>query len=172
MAYRVDPDTSHHPLAHGLATTGQVALALGEGFSLEPGSCDVVRLRLDQLGADPRLRVATASLHALGHLHVLEAEQADALREGGILPSPVALAAEAGATIALLSLRGDKVIVHGHGGVSTLTLPELAAHSAFPTAEQEWDALALVAALGEATSAVQETLDGSRPGLVLALIHI
>ena len=166
VAYHLDPDTAHRPLAHGLCATGQVALALNDSFAIDPGSCGAVRLRLDQLAADARLQVATASLHALGHLHVLEEEQVRSLRQAGALPQTVALAADAGARVALLALSGDKVIVHGHGGVSTLLLPELAEQPAFPSREQEWDSVALVAALGEASSVVQEAADSVRPGLV------
>lgn len=169
VAYRVDPHGVHRPLAHGLAGTGQIALALDAGFEVEPGRCAAVRLRIDQLGADPRIRVATASLHALAHLRVPDEQQLAALTEGGALPEEVALAVSGGARLALLAT--DKLLVHGHGGVSTLALHDLDEHRGFPAAAQEWDCTEVLAGTGmdrHAASVVQEVTDGARAGVVCA----
>lgn len=167
VAYRDDPDRPHAVLAHGLTPADLIAVALHDGEGLpEPNQCGEVRLRIDQHGADPSLRVATASLHALAHLRVVDDSELDTLRSLDLLPTDVGWAAEAGAPVALLAL--DRVVLHGQGGVSAHRLADVVGEQTFPRAVEEWECREIVAGLGaeRTENLLADVLTGRRPGSV------
>lgn len=168
VAYRQDPDRSHPVLAHGLTPDGLLAVALPTD---RPELCDAgldVRLRIDQHGADPRLRVSTASLHALAHLRAVTAGEAADLCSRGSLPRAVAWAADAGAQVALVSV--DRIVLHDHGGVSALPFAEVVDGQpvVFPAPQEEWECREIVQGIGGGCMALvaAEVVAGRRRGVV------
>lgn len=168
VAYRHDPDRSHPVLAHGLTADGLLAVALPTDRP-ELGDAGVdVRLRIDQHGADPRLRVSTASLHALAHVRAVSAAEAADLCSRGSLPRAIAWAADAGAQVALVSL--DRVVLPDQGGVSALPFAEVVdgRQSTFPAPQEEWECREIVQRMGDDRTArvAAEVVAGHRRGMV------
>lgn len=162
VAYREDPDVSHDALAHGLCSTGELALALPAAalpaLGLAADLVDVVaggdaaprpevRVRVDQHGAHHEMRVATASVHALGRLRLLGADETAAMVLAHVLPAGVEEAAVAGAPVGLVST--ERMLLHGQAGVSAYTPRELVDGGCFPLADEEWDAVEVVEQRGE-----------------------
>ncbi|WP_151523801.1 hypothetical protein [Serinicoccus kebangsaanensis] len=166
VAYREQPDVSHQVLAHGLTAADVMAVALPPGCLDATASCHEVRMRIDQHGADPRLRVSTASVHALAHLRLVEEAELEELASLGLLPTEVDWAREAGAQVALLAL--DKVLLHDQGGVTALAFGELVGLDRFPHRDQEWQCREIVQGLGADAAAriVSGVCRGDRDGVV------
>lgn len=168
VAYRSDPDRPLAVLAHGLTPADLIAVALHDSEGLpDANQCGEVRLRIDQHGADPRLRVATASMHALAHLRVVDDAELATLRSLDLLPADVGWAAQAGASVALLAV--ERVVFHGQGGVSAHLLADVVGAHTFPDVTQEWECREVVAGLGDEriTALVDEIVAHRRPGSVL-----
>lgn len=165
VAYREDPGRSHVALAHGLCSTGEVAVALAGAHPCGLGEGHPeVRLRVDQLSAHHELRAAMASLHALGRLRLVGPDEAAAMIVAHVLPPAVEAAAAAGARVALVAT--ERVLVHGPLGIDAYAPQQLAGQGCFPTVEQEWAVVEVVERRGEAwaRARVTEVLAGSRAG--------
>ncbi|WP_130014863.1 hypothetical protein [Serinicoccus sediminis] len=166
VAYREDPDHAHPVLSHGLTAADLLVLTLPAG-SLDPAtSCREVRLRLDQQAADPRVRVSTASLHALAHLRLMDEDEVSAMSGLGLLPTEVRWSADAGAQVALLCL--DRLLLHDPAGVTPLSFADVVEPPCFPTRDQEWLCRDTVEQLGaEGTrTVVDAVVEGRQDGIV------
>ncbi|ANS79208.1 hypothetical protein SGUI_1812 [Serinicoccus hydrothermalis] len=164
VAYREHAGRSHQVLAHGLTPADVLAVALPAGCLPQGGTCHEVRLRIDQHGADPRLRVSTASVHALAHLRLVESDELADLVSLDLLPTEVRWAAEAGARVALLAL--DRVLLHDQGGVTAISFDELVGSTRFPPRAEEWRCREVVQAMESAPRLVTQVCEGGRDGVV------
>lgn len=171
VAYRCPSQPSLAPLAHGLTAAGDWLVALPEvrlpvGASGLPEQLEA-RVRVDQLGAPSDIRVQVASLHALGTLRLLSAEESSRLLAAGTEPAALEAAAQApGVVLGLLSTQ--TVLVHARDDVEKLPWHAVVAGGAFPAPGDEWDAADAAAALDEAAvrRLVEELAAGSRRGLI------
>ncbi|OLT39571.1 hypothetical protein BJF86_06840 [Serinicoccus sp. CNJ-927] len=164
VAYREDAGRPHQVLAHGLTPADVLAVALPTACLAEGEGCHEVRLRIDQHGADPRLRVSTASVHTLAHLRLVEDVELGRLAALGLLPTEVGWAAEAGARVALLAL--DRVLLHDQGGVTPLAFAELVCSDRFPHRSQEWLCHEIAQAVDDPAAVVAQVCAGDRAGVV------
>ncbi|MDO5644438.1 MAG: hypothetical protein Q4G21_01920 [Dermabacter sp.] len=115
---------AHHSLAHGLLNRSTLALAMTAPRRRSPldaewreGS-EQVRVSLEKSGFTAHARVTFASCHFLGDLTWLSPADAAELERRGTLPATVAVAARAGAQVALVTL--GRLLVHDVNGVTPL----------------------------------------------------
>ncbi|WP_010525159.1 hypothetical protein [Nesterenkonia sp. F] len=171
VAYRWASQPALAPLAHGLTAAGDWLVAVPEarlpvGASGLPERMEV-RVSIEQLGAPSDLRVQIASLHALGTLRLLSAEESSRLLDTGTESEPLHAAAQApGAVLGLLST--ETVLVHARDDVEKLPWSAVVDGGAFPAPGREWDALDVAAALDDAAvrRLLEELVDGSRRGII------
>lgn len=171
VAYRCPSQPSLEPLAHGLTADGDWLVALPEarlpvGASGLPEQLEA-RVRVDQLGAPSDIRVQVASLHALGTLRMLSAEESSRLLAAGTEPAALDAVAQApGVVLGLLS--AETVLVHARDDVEKLPWQAVVAGGAFPASGDEWDAVDAAAVLDDAAvrRLVEELAGGSRRGII------
>ena len=166
VAYRLDPDRAVDVLAHGVTRDGTLVVAL-VGGQLPEGTHEV-RMDVRREADEAQVRITAASLHLLGELSWLDAEEAEALVADPRLPVTAALLADS-PTVQWARVTSERLVLHDASGVTAFTYGEVsAARATFPQADQELDAHDVVTGAGQPALAAicRAVTDGRLPGVV------
>lgn len=167
VAYRLDPDASLDVFVHGVTSTGSLVVAL-PADALPDGHVLDVRMDVRREATEALVRITSASLHLLGQLTWLTADEVAALAGDRRLPDTARLLADS-TGVRWARVTSDRVLMHDASGVTPFDYATAAAaRTTFPSPSDELDAHDVVRTEADhALAAIcRAVVDGTLPGRV------
>ena len=162
--------------AHGVTTSGRFVVGLRSHpdqalCQIPAGLATDARLEISKDAPEPGIRLLAATLHVLGTVTWLSADQIDHLLATDVLPNEVSTIADfSDALIGVIT--PTRSILHDAMGSTEIDLPalidDIPNDKVFPSVEDEFSALDIVARLGDrqlshlCDEVLAETLSGCR----------
>lgn len=172
VAYRLDPDASLDVFVHGVTSTGSLVVALPTDAlttgALPAGHVLDVRMDVRREATEAAVRITSASLHLLGQLTWLTADEVAALGGDRRLPDTARLLADSPG-VRWARVTSDRVVMHDASGVTPFDYARAAvARTTFPSPSEELDAHDVVRTeANHALAAIcRAVVDGTLPGRV------